>query len=79
MQNTISSIKELAADIFKPGACGLWPRALGFLKLLWFARRYVCVYVCECVCVCVCVCVSAPEAINNQWRDMVWYRLCAIG
>ena len=21
--------------------------------------------------VCVCVCVSAPEAINNQWRDMV--------
>ena len=26
------------------------------------------VYVC--VCVCVCVCVSAPEAINNQWRDI---------
>ena len=24
-----------------------------------------------CVCVYVCVCVSAPEAINNQWRDMV--------
>ena len=24
-----------------------------------------------CVCVCVCVCVSAPEAINNQWHDMV--------
>ena len=21
-------------------------------------------------CVCVCVCVSAPEAINNQWRDV---------
>ena len=20
--------------------------------------------------VCVCVCVSAPEASNNQWRDM---------
>ena len=20
--------------------------------------------------VCVCVCVSAPEAINNQWRDV---------
>ena len=19
---------------------------------------------------CVCVCVSAPEAINNQWRDV---------
>ena len=33
------------------------PRAPGFLKLLWFARR--------------CVCVSAPEAINNQWRDKV--------
>ena len=31
------------------------------------------------VCVCVCVCVSAPEAINNQWRDMVRYRPCAIG
>ena len=38
--------------IFKPGA-----RAPGFLKLLWFARRYVC--------------VSALEAINNQWGDMV--------
>jgi len=24
-----------------------------------------------CMRVCVCVCVSAPEAINNQWRDMV--------
>ena len=23
-----------------------------------------------CVCVCVCVCVSAPEAMNNQWRDL---------
>ena len=23
--------------------------------------------------VCACVCVSAPEAINNQWRDMAWY------
>ena len=23
-----------------------------------------------CMCVCVCVCVSAPEAINNQWRDV---------
>ena len=22
------------------------------------------------VCMCVRVCVSAPEAINNQWRDM---------
>ena len=25
--------------------------------------------------VCVCVCVSAPEAINNQWRDIVCVRL----
>ena len=41
-------------------ACGQRPRAPGFLKLFWFARRYVCV----------CVCVSAPEAINNQWRDI---------
>jgi len=37
----------------------------------------VCMCACVCVCVCVCVrvrvrvCVSAPEAINNQWRDMV--------
>ena len=23
-----------------------------------------------CMCVCVCVRVSAPEAINNQWRDI---------
>ena len=53
----------------------------------------VCVCVCLCVCVCVCppprplitsgvmyVCVSlpAPKAINNQWRDMVWYRPCVI-
>ena len=27
----------------KPGARGRRPRAPGFLKLLWFARRYVCV------------------------------------
>ena len=35
----------------------------GFLKL----------FLCRClyVCVCICVCVSAPEAINNQWRDVV--------
>ena len=43
--------------IFKPSTCGLWPFAPGFLKLLWFMCRYVC--------------VSAPKAINNQWRDMV--------
>ena len=32
------------------------PCAPGFLKLLWFAHRYVC--------------VSAPEGINNQWHDI---------
>ena len=31
--------------------------APGFLKLIWFARRYV------------CVCVR-PEGINNQWHDI---------
>ena len=56
-------------NIFKPGARGLRPRAPGFLKLLWFVRRYVC------VCMCMCVCVSAPEAINNQWRDIGRVRL----
>ena len=29
--------------IFKPGARGLLPHMPGFLKLLWFVRRYVCV------------------------------------
>ena len=54
--------------------CGIQPTKLftmamkvlhnsGNLKLLSFARRYVCL--------CMCVCVSAPEGINNQWRDMV--------
>ena len=32
--------------LFKPGARSRRPRAPGFLKLLWFARRYVCVCVC---------------------------------
>ena len=36
-------------------------RAPGFLKLLWFTCRYVCLS----------VCVSTPEGINNQWHDMV--------
>ena len=27
----------------------------------------------------VCVCMSAPEDINNQRHDKVWYRPCAIG
>ena len=44
-------------SVLKPGACGQRPRAPGFLKLLWFTCRYAC--------------VSAPEAINNQWRDMM--------
>ena len=29
--------------------------------------------------VCVCVCVSAPEAINNQWHDVVSYEPHVIG
>ena len=33
----------------------------GFLKLLWFACQYVCLY----------VSVSTPKGINNQWHDMV--------
>ena len=53
--------------LFKPGACSQRPHAPGFLKLLWFACRYACV----CVSVCLSVCVSTPEAINNQWRDIV--------
>ena len=40
----------------------------GFLKSFSFVHRYVCV----------CVCVSAPEVINNKWRDMLRYRPCAI-
>ena len=28
---------------------------------------------------CVRVCVSAPETINNQWRDVAWYRPHMIG
>ena len=49
-------------ELFKPGACGLRLHMPGFLKLLWFACRYMCV--------CVCLCVH-PEGINNQWHDMV--------
>ena len=51
------SAVSLQSTVFKPGACSLRQHAPGFLKLLWFVHRYVC--------------VSAPEAINNQWRDMV--------
>ena len=42
---------------FKPGACGQRPRA-------WFLEIVL-------VHASVCVCMSAPEAINNQWHDMV--------
>ena len=46
------------ARVVKPGACGRRPRMPGFLKSF---RPQTLVY----------VCVSAPEAINNQWRDML--------
>ena len=59
--------------VFKPGVCSQRLRAPSFLKLLY---QYACVCVCVYVCVCVSVCVSAPESTNNQWCDMVWYRLC---
>ena len=51
--------------IFKPGARPLAARAWSLEIVL--VRLSVCV----CVCMYVCVCVSAPEAINNQWHDMV--------
>ena len=57
--------------IVKPGARGRRPRAPGFLKLLWFARRYVCV--CMCVCVCVSVCPPPRPLITS---DVIW---CDIG
>ena len=53
------SITHYFTLIFKPGARGFRLRA-------WFLEIAL-----VCVLVCVCVCVSAPEAINNQWRDMV--------
>ena len=58
--------------ITKQSARGLWLRTPGFLKLLWFACRYVhrCVHL--------SICVSTPKGINNQWHDMVWYKPCAI-
>ena len=55
--------------VFKPGVNGLRLRTPGFLKSLSFARRYACV----------CVCVPAHKGNNNQWRDMIRYRPCAIG
>jgi len=58
----INYLCQIRSWIIKPGVCR--PKAgarLVFLKLLLSVMS-------------VCVCVSAPEAINNQWRDMVWYR-----
>ena len=46
--------------IFKPGVHQLQAQVPGFLDLL------VSVNVCMLACVCV-----APEAINNQWHDVV--------
>ena len=34
---------------------------------------------CFCVDVCMRVCVSAPEAINNWWRNVAWYGPHTIG
>ena len=39
------------SPIFKPGTRGFQPHMPGFLKLLWFAHLYVCVYVYICMCV----------------------------
>ena len=48
--------------VFKPGARRTQAGASGFLKINP-VRTSVCVF------------VSAPEAINNQWRDMDLMRL----
>ena len=49
----------------KPGMRGLWPRMPGFLKLLWFVRRYACV--------CLSVCPPSRPLITS---DVIW---CDIG
>ena len=53
-------------------------RASLWLVHTWFLivvsvreHLYVCVFACVCACVCVHLRVSAPEAINNQWHDVV--------
>ena len=47
ISDTFSCLEEYCTTIIiKPGARGRRPRAPGFLKLLWFARRYVCMFVC---------------------------------
>ena len=53
-------------EIFKPGSRGHRPRTAVFLKLLLFARWYV------------CVCVSTPRAlitIGMTWCDIDCVRL----
>ena len=44
------------------GSYAMWPARAWFLKI--DPVRIVGMRAC------VCVCVSAPEAINNQWRDV---------
>ena len=51
-------LSKLQREIFKPGECGLL--CAWFLEIALVHTS-----------VCVSVCVSAPEGINNQWRDMV--------
>ena len=65
--NLPRKIRNFFSSIFKPGARG----ALGFLKLLWFARRYVC------VCVCVSVCPPPRPLITSGviWCDIGRVRL----
>ena len=60
---------EIVCKFFKPGTR---LRAPGFLQLIMCGSS-VCVFAY------VCVCVSAPEAINNYWRDVAWYRPHTIG
>ena len=50
-------------DVFKPGACGLWLHAPGFLKSFLFVRQHVCVSL--------CVYVSAPKGIITS--GVIWY------
>ena len=48
--------------ILNQARAGLWPAHAWFLKI--DPVRIVSMRVCF------CVCMSAPEAINNQWRDV---------
>ena len=63
-------------SFLKPGTHQPASGTPDFLKL--FLCRclyvYVCVYVCVFAHMCVFVCMYfCPKAINNQWRDVVWY------